>query len=277
MTLNSRSAKLSSPNIKIQDVPNLPSIGTVAQDPVLDAINVSFTPAATGGMAALYRAVSNPGNIQGVSYSSSPVQVTGLSDGVSYTFTVRAEAANGTPTGYTSASSAITPDFRAFELITTNVLSSANANVTFSSIPQYYKHLQIRMVTRGNYGSGPFAIYGAFNGNQIYSWHRLKADGGSMSADGYGGQGVMVLGNQPNANDTTNSFAATIIEINDYASSSKNKTANYISSFIGNGYGLVHFGSGAQFDTSAINSITIGQQGNQFVAGSRFSLYGIKG
>lgn len=277
MTINSRSAKLSSPNVKVQDVPNVPTIGTPVQDSSIDAVNVVFTPAATGGRAAIYRAVSSPGNIEAISYGSSPVQVAGLTDGTAYTFTVRGESSTGATTGYSSSSNVITPDFKAFELISTTVLSSATANVTFSSIPQTYKHLQIRMVTRGNYSSGIFAIYTSFNGNQSCSWHRFKADGASMSADGYGSQGVMVLGNQPNANDTSNSFAGTIIDINDYTSAAKNKTANYISAFTGSNYGFLHFGSGAQFDTAAINSITIGQQGNQFIAGSRFSLYGIKG
>jgi hypothetical protein len=277
MTLSSRSAKLSSPNVKVQDVPDRPTIGSVAQDADIDAINVSFTPAATGGQAAIYRAVSNPGNIQAISYGSSPVKVTGLTDGTAYTFTVRGETATGSTTGYTSSSSSITPDFKAFDLITTNILSSATANVTFSSIPQTYKHLQIRMVTRGNNSSGFFAIYGSFNGNQAYSWHRVKADGSSLSSDGFGSQSVMVLGNQPNANDSSNSFAATIVDINDYTSSAKNKTANYISCATGTNYGFIHFGSGAQFDTAPITTIIIGQQGNQFVAGSRISLYGTKG
>jgi hypothetical protein len=277
MTLNSRSAKLSSPNVKVQDVPNVPTSVSVAQDSSVDAINVSFTPAGTGGKAAIYRAISNPGNIEAVSYGSSPVQVTGVADGTAYTFTVRGETATGATTGYSSPSDSIIPSFKAMDLISTTVLSSPAANVTFSSIPQTYKHLQIRMVTRGNYSSGIFAIYASFNGNQTYSWHRFKADGSSMSADGYGSQSVMVFGNQPNANDTSNGFAATIVDINDYTSSAKNKTANYISSFTGSNYGFVHFGSGAQFDTAPINTIVIGQQGNQFIAGSRISLYGIKG
>jgi hypothetical protein len=277
MTLNSRSAKLSSPNVKIQDVPNVPTIGTPTQDSDIDAINVAFTPASTGGRAAIYRAVSNPGGIEAISYGSSPVQVVGLADSTAYTFTVRGEAANGATTGYSSASSSITPDFKAFELITTSILSSAAASVVFSSIPQTYKHLQIRMVTRGNNSSGVFALYGSFNGNQTYAWHRIKTDGSSNTADGASSQSVMVIGNQPNANDTSNAFSGTIVDIPEYTSSSKNKIVKYISWFVGSNYGFVHAGSAAQFDTTAINSITISQQGNQFIAGSRFSLYGIKG
>jgi hypothetical protein len=277
MTLNSRSAKLSSPNVKVQDVPDRPTIVSVAQDAEIDAINVSFTPAVTGGRAAIYRAVSNPGNIEAISYGSSPVQVTGLSDGTSYTFTVRGESSTGANMGYTTSSGSITPDFKAFELISTTILSSAAASVTFSSIPQTYKHLQIRMVTRGNNSSGVFALYGSFNGNQTYAWHRIKTDGTSVTADGFGSQGVMVIGNQPNTNDTSNVFSGTIVDIPEYTSSSKNKILKYISWFVGSNYGFVHAGSAAQFDTTAINSITIGQQGNQFITGSRFSLYGIKG
>jgi len=69
---------------------------------------VSFTPQATGGGTVTYTATSTPGNITATG-SASPITVTGLTNGTSYTFKVK-----GTNTfGYTSvdsaASNAVTP------------------------------------------------------------------------------------------------------------------------------------------------------------------------
>jgi hypothetical protein len=70
---------------------------------------VSFTaPAVNGGGAITgYTVTSSPGNIT-ASGSSSPIVVTGLTNGVAYTFTVTATNAAGVGTA-SSASSAVTP------------------------------------------------------------------------------------------------------------------------------------------------------------------------
>jgi trimeric autotransporter adhesin len=68
--------------------------------------SVSFTPAA-GQTAASYTATSTPGSFTGTG-SSSPVTVSGLTNGTSYTFTVTAANPLGTSAA-SSASSAVTP------------------------------------------------------------------------------------------------------------------------------------------------------------------------
>jgi hypothetical protein len=74
--------------------------------------SVSFTaPANVGGSAiTAYYAVSNPGQITS-SGTSSPVTVTGLSNGTSYTFTVWALNSFG-PGPYSAASGSVTPAFQ---------------------------------------------------------------------------------------------------------------------------------------------------------------------
>ena len=71
--------------------------------------SVSFTaPADIGGAAiTAYYAVSNPGQITGTA-SASPVTVSGLSNGTSYTFTVWALNSYG-PSPYSGASGSVTP------------------------------------------------------------------------------------------------------------------------------------------------------------------------
>lgn len=71
--------------------------------------SVSFTPPSnTGGSAvSAYYAVSNPGQITGTA-ASSPVSVTGLTNGTAYTFTVWALNTYG-PSPYSAASGSVTP------------------------------------------------------------------------------------------------------------------------------------------------------------------------
>lgn len=281
MTINSRSAKLSSPNVKVQDVPNVPTIGTAAQDPIIDAVNVSFTPAATGGQAAIYRAVSNPGNIEGISYGSSPVRVTGLTDGTAYTFTVRGESAGGAVTAYTPSTSAITPSFTAYDLISSSIFSSNTGSIIFSSIPSGYKNLQIRMVGRNSETLN--GLRGLFmNINNDYSTtcstHYLFGNGSGISS-GYQSDGRINAGGWsliPTSVLTTGAYFSGIIDIYDYASTSKTKTVRLFGGAVTGSGSTVGLMSGLWPQTSAINQIEI-YSNNSWLPGTRFSLYGIKG
>jgi large repetitive protein len=90
-------------------VPGAPTIGAATAGDT--QATVTFTaPASTGGAAILaggYTVTANPGGSTGTG-SSSPITVTGLTNGVSYTFTVT--ATNSAGTGAASASSnSITP------------------------------------------------------------------------------------------------------------------------------------------------------------------------
>lgn len=88
-------------------VPNAPTIGTATAG---DAqATVTFTaPANVGGSAiTAYYAVSNPGQITATA-ASSPITVTGLSNGTAYTFTVWALNSYG-PSAFSAASGSVTP------------------------------------------------------------------------------------------------------------------------------------------------------------------------
>jgi hypothetical protein len=89
-------------------VPGAPTIGTAF--PLNAAASVNFMPPASNGGAVIstYTATSSPGGITGTS-ASSPIRVSGLTNGVAYTFTVT--ATNGVGTGAASAASnSVTPD-----------------------------------------------------------------------------------------------------------------------------------------------------------------------
>ncbi len=71
--------------------PGTPTIGT-ATTTAGNTASVTFTPGAPAGTN--YRAISTPGGLTG-NATSSPITVSGLTTGVDYTFTVRAENAGG--------------------------------------------------------------------------------------------------------------------------------------------------------------------------------------
>ena len=91
----------------ISYVPDAPTIGTATGG--LGQASVAFTAPTDNGGATIsfYTITSSPGFITG-SGSSSPITVTGLTGGTSYTFTVTATNANGTSVS-SSASNSVTP------------------------------------------------------------------------------------------------------------------------------------------------------------------------
>jgi len=88
-------------------VPGAPTIGTATAG--ITQAAVAFTaPTFTGGASITsYTVTSNPGGLSGAG-SSSPITVTGLSNGTGYTFTVTATNSAGTGAA-SAASSAVTP------------------------------------------------------------------------------------------------------------------------------------------------------------------------
>lgn len=170
-------------------------------------------------------------------------------------------------------------DFEHIQTIT--VGAGGAASVSFSSIPQTYKHLQIRAIARGKSGNaGPYNTYLTFNGDAAnnYATHRLVGDGTSAVAYGTSSRANGFVFYTPTTNDAANIFGAGVIDILDYASTSKNKTVRSIGGYDQNGAGWVNFFSALWMSTNAITSLTLtSETAETWVKYSTFSLYGIKG
>jgi hypothetical protein len=78
-------------------------------------------------------------------------------------------------------------------------------------------------------------------------------------------------------NGDASNFGVSVVDILDYANTSKNKTTRALAGQERNSTGVVNFWSSLWMSTSAINSITIVPDSSTFRAGSKFALYGIKG
>ena len=154
-------------------------------------------------------------------------------------------------------------------IATQTVGSGGASSVTFSSIPGTYTHLQIRAtVVTGAVGWVTLRFNGD-TGND-YSFHELRGDGSSASSSGGASSGDI----QAWLHNTTAGSA--IVDILDYASPNKNKTARTLGGYDANGSGYIDLTSGLWMNTSAINSITIGSTTSTFSQYTNFSLYGVR-
>lgn len=261
---------------KIVDIPDAPIIGTATAGE--ESATITYTVANTGGIGTTFTALSNPGSITGT--GSSPITVSGLTGEVSYTFTVR----SGNTTGdspYSSASNSVTPTalpLGSYESIAT--VTPNGSGVTFSSIPQGYKHLQIRALVRTSRNDATTDVLTfTFNGDGAnnYATHGLVGNGSSASAYGYIPYATPIyLDGIPSSTAAANTFGVAVIDILDYTNTNKYKTVRGLGGADYNGSGQIRLVSGVWLSTTAVTSITFGSVGS-YLTNSSFALYGIKG
>lgn len=150
-------------------------------------------------------------------------------------------------------------------------------SITFNSIPSTYSSLQIRYIIQPN-ASDSLAL--RFNGNSstVYDFHALNGDGASVVASnlGTGQTYIQAFGYYPMNASYMN---AGIIDIHDYASTTKNKVIRSFSGVDNNSTGgSVQLRSGNWRNTDAVTSITLYTvSSNHMLTGTSFALYGIKG
>lgn len=168
-----------------------------------------------------------------------------------------------------------------FESIATATSTGSSATLTFSSIPSTYSSLQIRFMSKPAASGG--AIKMQLNGvtTSTYWYHYLVGVGTAAAAgsSGAANDSIFVMDNL--AAPVANIFGVGIIDIHDYASTTKLKTIRAFSgtddNTTSNG-NEVQLWSGKNGATTAISSITFANtSGQNFASGSTFALYGIKG
>lgn len=170
-----------------------------------------------------------------------------------------------------------------FELISSTVVSgTSTTTIEFASIPQTYKHLQVRYTNRTSGSStGQASTRIGFNGNYAgnFTYHRLYGNGSSVISEAGTGLNVSITGFVTGANAATNNFAAGVIDILDYSATTKYKTFRSLAGLTASTDNRVSLASGVFLqNTNALTSMFFSfDDGTNFVAGSRFSLYGIKG
>ena len=184
------------------------------------------------------------------------------------------------------ASSVLSDTSAYFPIATTTVASGGTASITFSSIPNTYTHLQLRITAQSNRTTyGIDNAYFQFNSDTTanYSYHFMNAEGTSA------GYSTAINSTSISAGDRiigtsvgSGTWGSLIVDILDYTNTSKYKTTRYLSGCDTNGLvagfaGMVNFGSGMWLDTSAINTIKFAAFGGNLNQYTIATLYGIKG
>ena len=158
---------------------------------------------------------------------------------------------------------------KTYEPIATSTLGSAAATVTFSSIPATYTDLVLVAQVTANGGNDDMKLN--FNGdtNAYLSATYLYGNGTS----GLSARRTSVVDVELDWTGIGTGRGQTVIQIMNYANTSTYKTALARTDFADKGANaaVVLWRS-----TAAINAIKVLLPGQQFNAGSTFTLYGIK-
>jgi hypothetical protein len=168
-----------------------------------------------------------------------------------------------------------------YDLLETTVLTSSASSVTFTGLDTLasgYQHLQIRAVMQDTSAGTSLEVVGVqFNGDTTnsYARHTLLGNGSSVVSDNTTSFGSILLVGA--AGRETNIFGASVIDILDFSSTSKNTTLRALTGGNASAANTIALSSGGYFKTDAITSVTMIARGTAFATNSRFSLFGIKG
>jgi hypothetical protein len=183
---------------------------------------------------------------------------------------------------------AVTENNSYFSIATTSVANGSSiSNYTFSSIPQTYKHLELRLFLRdsGSTGSGETQIglngY-TTNGSQgtTYYWkYALQSNGGSATGVSYNNTDAGFYG--PPYPRSSGAESATmgvqVLRFLNYTNTSMYKTMHSYGGHADANYQAYAQWGGTFARTEAITSITINPNQTGFKGYTHMALYGIKG
>lgn len=170
-----------------------------------------------------------------------------------------------------------------FEPIATVTVGSGGASsIEFTSIPGTYQHLQIRFIGRcdeaafGNYAR--IQVNGDTGNN--YAHHHVYGTGTSALASATTSTAQIIAYRIPGASHSANIFGAVVLDLLDYASTSKTKTLRYFGGLDGNTnntQGQVWVGSGLWNSTSAVTSVKLQPSVSvNWVQFTTAALYGVR-
>ena len=169
-----------------------------------------------------------------------------------------------------------TNSYESIETVT--VGAGGQASVTFSSILQTYKHLQVRILARGTNASNEIAIVPQINGvtGNNYTQHGIFADGSTVSAAGSIND-TAAIQRFPGASAGASIFGVAVVDFVDYTNANKKPVMRALGGVDRNGAGAVGFYSTMIQTNGAITQLTFTPNLGNFAQYSSFALYGIKG
>jgi hypothetical protein len=169
-----------------------------------------------------------------------------------------------------------------YQLIqTVNVGSGGAASIEFTSIPQNYTDLVIKLSLRSTVGAAHLGdAQMIFNGSTAanYSFQFLRGSSSAINIATSTGQAfIRVTNNHPTVNNTESTFCNSEIYIPNYTSSNAKTTSEDNVSENNTTEAYIQIVNGAWSLTSAISSIKITSGATAFAQYSTATLYGIGG
>ena len=165
-----------------------------------------------------------------------------------------------------------------YESIATSTLTTSTADITFSSIPSTYTHLQIRFIAKStNSATAADNLAFRFNSDTGGNYTRHYLDGSGTSATAGPNTGVtQVYATCAQTSSTPDAFGVGVLDILDYTNTNKYTTTRALSGadFNASG-GAIQFTSGLWLNTAAITTINIRALSGNLTQYSQFALYGI--
>lgn len=163
-----------------------------------------------------------------------------------------------------------------------NLLGSAGATITFSSIPTDYVGLMLILVGRGDTAAAAAAASVRFNGDTgtNYYWETSYAQGLALTNGESLANSAILLGELPAGTAQASVAGSVVAYIPNYAGTTYHKQVhadNAHKTGTGTGATVHRGGIGHWQSTSAISSVGLIISAGNFAAGTRATLYGMPG
>jgi hypothetical protein len=163
-----------------------------------------------------------------------------------------------------------------YTLISSNVLSSSAASVTFSAIPSTYTDLVVRVSARSDRAAvNGYILYQVNSLTSGYSDTYVYGTGSSALSSRNGSTTLSFAGYITGDNTNSGIFGSTEIYIPSYTVSQNKPMSSF--SLAENAAVAANIGAHALLlsNTATVSSLTFSSLGDNFVTGSSFYLYGI--
>jgi hypothetical protein len=160
--------------------------------------------------------------------------------------------------------------------IASTTLTTAGT-ISFSSIPQTFTHLQVRIIARDASFSGISGVtwYPTPQPSGTLALHYLTGNGSTVTSGATASTSNWVMNGIPGTAATAGTFGSFVVDLLDYSNTNKNKTARIIGGCDLNGSGNADINSGLWVSTNAITGLFFQSYYGNFAVGTRIDLYGI--
>lgn len=165
-----------------------------------------------------------------------------------------------------------------FDLIATGFGSGTATSVTFDSIPQAYKQLQLRYVAKSSTTATTLQLRLNGSSSAVYTRFGRASNGSALASTDEQNATSITLPFGVAPSTVSGIYSGGIIDIIDYADAKTKQVRAFSGYFSEATVRSLDYSVGLYNDSAAISSLSINTGGANFLDTlSRFSLYGIKG